>query len=115
MMLLTISTMFCEEYRIIQRSEDGRYYLDNETVILLANYISKLEDLNKNYQLQIANLEDQVRNLKELLEIEKTEKKALQDKVDELESKIKTLSMQNTIWTVVVAIAIGGIVILFLQ
>lgn len=115
MMLLTISTMFCEEYKIIQKSEDGRYYLDDETVVLLANYISKLEDLNANYKMQISNLEQQVQNLKLLLEAEQNEKKNLEAEINELQRQIKALNAKNTIWTVVAAVAIGGVILLFLQ
>ncbi|MEM2126472.1 MAG: hypothetical protein QXQ53_08765, partial [Candidatus Methanosuratincola sp.] len=81
---------------MIQKSEDGRYYLDEETVIMLANYISKLEDLNANYKLQIANLEEQVKNLKELLQIERKQVEILKEEIAELQKKLEAAQKWRT-------------------
>lgn len=65
LLLLACVFVFASEYRIVQRSDDGRYYLDEQTVIALAEYIQKLEALNRNYSTQITTLEKLVENLKQ--------------------------------------------------
>ncbi len=112
-MLLSTLMTFSAEYKIIQRSEDGRYYLDEESVLMLANYIAKLEELNKNYSLQITNLEEQLKILKELISIETAEKEAYKAEVEKLKNEIAKLRNVNVVWTVVASIAIGATVILF--
>ena len=115
-MTLLISLMtFSEDYQIIQRSEDGRYYLDENTVILLADYIKKLEDLNSNYQLQISNLEEQVANLKELISAYEDEINNLRSENQSLKQEIESLSWQKTTLGVVTAVAVGAVIILFLK
>jgi len=101
------------EYKIIQRDENGRYYLDEETVLLLANYIKQLEELNQNYRAQIANLEQQVKVLKDLLELEKAEKEALADEVERLKAELE--KRKTVVWTVVGAIVIGTVILLFVR
>ena len=114
MMLLTSLTIFSGEYRIL-KSEDGRWYLDQETLIALANYIQKLEDLNENYKAQIANLEEQVRNLKEMVALYEKKVASLEDEKAQLLREIEKLKAQQTMWIVVTAIAVGGIVYLFVR
>ena len=114
--ILAILIMLCVilafgEYKIIQRDENGRYYLDEETVLLLANYIKQLEELNQNYRMQIANLEQQVKVLKDLLELEKAERAALENEVAQLQAELEKRKLAT--WTVVAAIAIGTVVLLF--
>ena len=115
MMLLITSMVFCEDYRIIQKSEDGRYYLDENTVILLANYIKKLEDMNMNYQAQIGNLEEQVANLKDLISAYEEEINKLSQDNKSLKDQIDSLSWQRTTLGVIAAISIGAVIILFLR
>ena len=101
------------QYKIIQRDESGRYYLDEETVLLLANYIKQLEELNQNYRAQIANLEQQVKVLKDLLELEKAQRVAFENEVARLQAELdrrKTLT-----WAVVSAIVIGTVILLFVR
>jgi len=107
--------IFCEDYRIIQKSEDGRYYLDEETLTVLANYISKLEALNENYKLQISSLEQQTAKLKELLELERAEKESLTAELNKVKAELAKLQTANTVWTVVAAIALGATIILFVR
>jgi len=57
LMILLAMVCVAQEYKVIQRAEDGRYYLDEQTVLLIANYIKQLEELNQNYKSQISNLE----------------------------------------------------------
>ena len=104
---------FAEEYKIIQQDESGRYYLDEETVLLLANYIKQLEELNNNYKAQIATLEQQTAKLQELLQLTETENKALKRELEETKKEINSLSTKTTIWSVVAAIAIGTSIVLF--
>lgn len=104
--------MFSAEYKIIKRSDDGKYYLDDETVVLLANYIAKLEDLNNNYKLQIANLEEQVKNLRDLLELEKTENATLKQKNETLAKEIERFKVSANVWTIIASIAIGSTIVL---
>lgn len=115
MMLLITSIAFSEEYKIIRRSEDGRYYLDEETLVMLANYIARLEELNENYKLQISNLEQQVIKLKELLELERAEKNSLTEELNRVKTELEKLKKANTVWTVVAAIAIGATIVLFVK
>jgi len=112
LILFAVVSLFAE-YKIIQRAEDGRYYLDEETVILLANYIKQLEELNQNYRAQIANLEQQVQVLRDMLELEKAEKKALAEEVQRLKTELD--KQKRVAWIVVGAITIGTLVLLFVR
>lgn len=114
-MLLTSLMIASESYKIIQKSEDGRYYLDEETVLALANYIAKLEDLNSNYKLQISNLESQVATLKDLLTIQKSETEAYKSQVEQLKAEVEKYKAATTTFVVVSAIAIGAVIILFVK
>jgi len=116
--ILVILALLCTiavfaEYKIIQRAEDGRYYLDEESVLLLANYIKQLEELNQNYRTQIVNLEQQVKVLKDLLELEKAQRAALENEVAKLQAELEKRKLVT--WTVVAAIAIGTVVLLFVR
>jgi len=111
--ILLCAILTFAQYKIIQRDEDGRYYLDEETVMLLANYIKQLEELNQNYRAQIANLEQQVKVLKDLLELEKAEKEALAEEVERLKTELER--RKTVVWTVVGAIAVGTIILLFVR
>jgi len=115
-MLLSISTMFYAEtnnYQFIKQATDGRFYLEEQTVVELANYIKQLEELNKNYlaqienlKKQIANLEEQILNLEQQVAILNYEKKKLEDMLRA--EKLKT-------WTVVAVVALGATVLLFVK
>lgn len=97
------------------REENGKFYMDEETVIALANYIQKLEDLNQNYKLQIANLEEQVRNLKRMINAYEEKVALLEKKNKALQEEIAALKARYTIWTVVAAITVGTVVYLFVK
>ena len=111
MMLLSISTILFaseNETQLIFRSDDGRYYLTEELVIAIANYIKQLEDLNKNYGQQIENLKKQIENLSAQNELLKTEN-------EKLKAEIESQKVQKVAWTVVAGIVIGGVLYLFLK
>ena len=100
-------------YQFIQQSDDGRFYLTEDAVIELANYIKQLQDLNENYKAQIENLkkqisklEQQILNLEQQVAILNDEKKKLEDMLRA--EKLKT-------WTVVAVIALGATVLLFVK
>lgn len=115
-MLLIISVRCCAEYKIVQRSEDGRYYLTEDTVLVLANYIAKLEDLNNNYKLQITNLEQQVANLKELLNLQKTETESYKLQLEQAQKELQKYKTSTTTWVVVASVAIGtSLILLFVK
>jgi phage shock protein A len=114
MMLLLSLTMFSGEFKVI-RAENGKFYMDEETVIALANYIQKLEDLNQNYKLQIANLEEQVRNLKGMINAYEEKVALLEQKNKALQEEITALKAKYAIWSVVAAIAVGAVVYLFVK
>ncbi len=113
MMLLAISTMFSEEFQIIQRSEDGRWYLTDETVVALANYIKKLEELNENYKKQIETLESIKVNLEQQVETLKAQVEELKQENSQLQSELRKYQIRDFIYKVVAAITIGGVVYLF--
>lgn len=113
--LAIFSTSFCEEYKIITKSEDGRYYLDEETVVLLANYIAKLEALNQNYSAQISTLEKLVANLKAQIAEYETLVKSYEARMSELEKKLASEQKKRIVWTVIAAVSIGGVILLFLK
>ena len=115
MTLLISLTTFCEDFQIIQKSNDGRYYLDENTVMLLANYIKKLEDLNANYEMQISNLEEQVANLRDLLTAYEQEIDDLTSENEKLKHEVETLSWQRSALGIVTAITVGAVIILFLK
>jgi len=82
--------------------------MDESTVIALANYIKQLEELNKNYGLQIDNLSKQVELLKQ-------QNVTLQAQVDSLNQQLKEEKNKQLIYTVVAVITIGTTIILFLK
>jgi len=97
------------------REENGRFYMDEQAVIALANYIQKLEDLNQNYKLQIANLEEQVRNLKGMVKAYEEKITLLEQKNKALQDEIAALKSRYTVWTVIAAVAVGTVVYLFVK
>jgi len=82
--------------------------MDESTVIALANYIKQLEELNKNYGLQIDNLSKQVELLKQ-------QNITLQAQVDSLNQQLKEEKNKQLMYTVVAVITIGTTIILFLK
>jgi len=82
--------------------------MDESMVIALANYIKQLEELNKNYGLQIDNLSKQVELLKQ-------QNVTLQAQVDSLNQQLKEEKNKQLIYTVVAVITIGTTIILFLK
>lgn len=117
-MLLSILILAEENnnnYNFIFRSEDGRYYLTEESVIDLANYIKKLQDLNENYKKQIENLKAQIDNLeKQILNLEK-QVEVLENENKKLQQELEIEKMKKYAWTVVTVISIGTAVFLFLK
>ena len=97
------------------REENGRFYMDEQAVIALANYIQKLEDLNQNYKLQIANLEEQVRNLKGMVKAYEEKITLLEQKNKALQDEIAALKARYTMWTVIAVVAVGTVVYLFVK
>jgi len=112
LMLLTFSTILyantASNTQFIIQAPDGRYYMDESMVIALANYIKQLEELNKNYGLQIDNLSKQVELLKQ-------QNITLQAQVDSLNQQLKEEKNKQLIYTVVAVITIGTTIILFLK
>jgi len=94
--------------QLIFRSDDGRYYLTEESVIALANYIKQLEDLNKNYGAQIDNLKKQIDNLTQQTDLLKAEN-------EKLKAELEQQKQQKLIWTVVATLAIGGVLYIFVK
>jgi len=110
-MLLSISTIMyanASDTQLIFRSDDGRYYLTEESVIALANYIKQLEDLNKNYGAQIDNLKKQIDNLTQQTDLLKAEN-------EKLKAELEQQKQQKLIWTVVATLAIGGVLYIFVK
>ena len=112
MMLLSFSmTLFAEaksDVEFIFKADDGNYYLSEQSVLALANYIKQLEDLNANYGQQIENLKKQIENLSAQNELLKTEN-------EKLKAEIESQKVQKVAWTVVAGIVIGGVLYLFLK
>ena len=110
MLLITSTILFASENetQLIFRSDDGRYYLTEESVIAIANYIKQLEDLNKNYGAQIENLKKQVENLTQQTDLLKAES-------EKLKVELEQQKQQKVAWTVVAGIVIGGVLYLFLK
>lgn len=111
MLLIFSTTLYADtasNTQFIIQAPDGRYYMDESTVIALANYIKQLEELNKNYGLQIDNLSKQVELLKQ-------QNITLQAQVDSLNQQLKEEKNKQLIYTVVAVITIGTTIILFLK
>ena len=94
--------------QLIFRSDDGRYYLTEESVIAIANYIKQLEDLNANYGQQIENLKKQIENLSQQTDLLKAEN-------EKLKAELEQQRQQKLIWTVVATLAIGGVLYIFVK
>jgi len=94
--------------QLIFRSDDGRYYLTEESVIALANYIKQLEDLNKNYGAQIDNLKKQIDNLTQQTDLLKAEN-------EKLKAELEQQKQQKLVWTVVATLAVGGVLYIFVK
>ena len=109
MLSITSTILFASENEtLIFRSDDGRYYLTEESVIAIANYIKQLEDLNKNYGAQIENLKKQIENLSQQTDLLKAEN-------EKLKAELEQQRQQKLIWTVVATLAIGGVLYIFVK
>ena len=110
MLSITSTILFASESetQLIFRSDDGRYYLTEESVIAIANYIKQLEDLNKNYGAQIENLKKQIENLSQQTDLLKAEN-------EKLKAELEQQRQQKLIWTVVATLAIGGVLYIFVK
>ena len=110
MLLITSTILFASvnETQLIFKSDDMRYYLTEESVIAIANYIKQLEDLNKNYGAQIDNLKKQIDNLTQQTDLLKAEN-------DKLKAELEQQKQQKLIWTVVATLAIGGVLYIFVK
>lgn len=102
----------CADFKII-REEDGRYYLTEEDVKLIAGYILKLEDLINNYRMQISKLEELVANYKGQIAILEQKIEALQAENTDLKKKLERSNLINYI--VVASVVVGGIIFLFVR
>lgn len=109
-----LSCVAFAEYKIV-KSENGRFYLDEDSVVALASYIAKLEALNENYKLQIANLEEQVRVLKEALAQKEREVEVLKVELEKTKKALEEAKLWRNAMTVVAAVTIGTLVILFVK
>ena len=110
MLLITSITIYASDSntQLIFRSDDGRYYLTEESVIAIANYIKQLEDLNKNYGAQIDNLKKQIDNLTQQTDLLKAEN-------EKLKAELEQQKQQKIVWTVVATLAIGGVLYIFVK
>lgn len=116
LMLLSISMMSFaneSEYKFIQQDENGRFYMDENTVVELANYIKKLQDLNANYKQQISNLEKQIENLEQQILNLEQQVAILSDEKKKLEAMLKAEQLKT--WTVVAVVALGATVLFFIK
>ncbi|ABR31289.1 hypothetical protein [Thermosipho melanesiensis] len=108
-------TLFANEneYQFIKQAPDGKFYLEEDTVVELANYIKQLQDLNENYKKQIENLKAQISNLeKQILNLEQ-QVAILNDEKKKLEAMLKAEQIKT--WTVVAVVALGATVLLFIK
>ncbi|MBB6061875.1 phage shock protein A [Thermosipho japonicus] len=102
-------------YNFIQQSPDGKFYLTEDSVIELANYIKQLQELNANYLKQIENLKAQIANLeKQILNLEQ-QVKTLEEENNKLQKELETEKAKKLVWTVVATIAIGSTIYLFIK
>ena len=110
MLSITSTILFAgsSETQLIFKSDDGRYYLTEESVIAIANYIKQLEDLNKNYGAQIENLKKQIENLNQQTDLLKAEN-------EKLKVELEQQKQQKIVWTVVATLAIGGVLYIFVK
>ena len=116
MMLLSISMiLFANEndYRIIKQATDGRFYLEEQDIIDIANYIKQLEELNKNYLAQIENLKQQIANLEAQISNFEQQIVILNEEKRQIENQL-TLEKAKT-WVIVGAITLGAVVYLFVK
>lgn len=114
--LLSLLTTFSSEnneFQIIQRSPDGKYYLTDDTVVELANYIKQLQDLNSNYLKQIENLKAQIANLEQQIAILEQEVVVLNNEKKKLEALLNAERFKT--WTVVAVVALGTTIFLFVK
>ncbi|OOC36799.1 hypothetical protein SU69_07320 [Thermosipho melanesiensis] len=97
----------------MKQAPDGKFYLEEDTVVELANYIKQLQDLNENYKKQIENLKAQISNLeKQILNLEQ-QVAILNDEKKKLEAMLKAEQIKT--WTVVAVVALGATVLLFIK
>ena len=118
-MLLITSMMFCETasdtaasnttYEFIFIDPDtGNAIIPADKIIPLANYIKRLEELNKLYLEQIKTYETLVENYEKQI-------KALEEEVNALEDELQKEKSKKIVWQVITAIAVGSIVYLFIK
>jgi phage shock protein A len=103
------------EYKFIQQDKDGKFYLTEQAVIDLANYIKQLQDLNNNYLAQIDNLKKQIDNLEKQIANLEQQILSLQEEKKKLEQELAMEKMKTITWTVVAAITIGTTIYLFIK
>ena len=116
MMLLSISTVFFaneNDFRIIKQATDGRFYLEEQDIIDIANYIKQLEELNKNYLAQIENLKQQIANLEAQISNFEQQIAILNEEKKQIENQL-VLEKAKT-WVIVGAITLGAVVYLFVK
>lgn len=96
-------------YKFI-KEENGKYYLEEEDVIALANYIQQLEDLNKNYL-------EQIKTLEKMIATYEAEIAALKEQVQNLQNQLEEERARTwlTTATVIAAIALGSVILLFVK
>jgi phage shock protein A len=103
------------EYKFIQQDKDGKFYLTEQAVIDLANYIKQLQDLNNNYKAQIENLKAQIANLeKQILNLEQ-QVKTLEEENRKLQQELAFEKTKKVVWNVVAVISIGATIYLFIK
>lgn len=115
-MLLSISMMSFaneNEYMFIKQATDGRFYMEENTVIELANYIKQLKELNNNYLAQIENLKKQIANLEKQISNLEEQVAILSDEKRKLEHLLKAEKLKS--WTVVAVIVLGATAIFFIK
>ena len=105
---MTLSAEAKSDVEFIFKADDGNYYLSEQSVLALANYIKQLEDLNANYGQQIENLKKQIENLS-------TENELLKSENEKLKAEVESQKAQKVAWTVVATLAIGGVLYIFVK
>ena len=105
---MTLSAEAKSDVEFIFKADDGNYYLSEQSVLALANYIKQLEDLNANYGQQIENLKKQIENLNQQTDLLKAEN-------EKLKVELEQQKQQKIVWTVVATLAIGGVLYIFVK